>query len=88
MNLRVNRQVTSAGDLRGNSKRELPTTASTYFINLNKMFTFDPRAILCNSDSVLHEMKKSKRQSGIRPLFQKAHRFLPLAFKETKDIRS
>ena len=33
-------------------------------------------------------MKKSTRQSGVRPLFQKAHRFLPLAFKETKDIRS
>ena len=45
--------MTCAGDLRGNSKRELQTTASTYFINLNKMFTFDPRAILCNSDPVL-----------------------------------
>lgn len=41
------------GDLRDNSKRELPTEASTYFINLNKMFTFDPGTILSNSDPVL-----------------------------------
>lgn len=44
-----------------NSNTELPAKTSTTFINLIKMLTLDPGTILCNSDLVLHEMKKSTR---------------------------